>query len=192
LSQQANGNVHAGLQEGGQNQQALAPSLLSAGQQQPQQSAEKNSHGSAMFGGAPVQPGNAISKTMAPGADQRSAAGKSQSNQQPINIQKQASGASFGVKNTGGPDPAGAMGQQQTGLMLGDQQPNAFTQYGMPVPGGQAYPFHQGMHPGMMAMPYPQYGLMMNPMAMHQMPGMSQHVAGKMMSSTENVQNNSS
>ena len=92
------------------------------------------------------------------------------------------------MKNTGVPDPAGAMGQQPAGLMLGDQQPNAFAQYGMPVPGGQAYPFH----PGMMAMPYPQYGLMMNPMAMHQMPSMSQHMAGKMMSSMENPPNNSS
>ena len=43
----------------------------------------------------------------------------------------------------------------------------------------------------MMAMPYPQYGLMVNPMAMHQMQGMSQHMAGKMMSSGENQQNSS-
>ena len=41
----------------------------------------------------------------------------------------------------------------------------------------------------MMAMPYPQYGLMVNPMAMHQMQGMPQHMAGKVMSSAENQQN---
>ena len=108
-----------------------------------------------------MQPGNAIAKTAAPGTDVKNPAGKSPGSQHPGNIQKQASGVSFG-KNTSAAEPPGP-GQQQVGPMLGEQQSNAFAQYGMPVPAGQPYPFH----PGMMAMTYPQYGLMMNPMAMH-------------------------
>lgn len=116
-----------------------------------------------MYGGALGQPGNALARTVAPGADAKSQTGKSQGNQHPGHVQKQPSTVPLGAKNASAADPTGS-GQQQVGHMLGEQ-PNAFAQYGMPVPGGQPYPFH----PGMMAMTYPQYGLMMNPMAMHQM-----------------------
>lgn len=86
---------------------------------------------------------------MAPGTDAKHAAGKGPGEQHPGNIQKQASGVSFGGKGASAAEPPGP-GQQQVGHMLGEQ-PNAFAQYGMPVPTGQPYPFH----PGMMAMTYP-------------------------------------
>lgn len=149
-SQQPNGNLQAATGEEGPNPQSIPSAIPSSGPNAQPQGLDKNAQGQAIFGGAPGQPGNAVAKTAAPGPDAKNSAGKSQGNQHPGHIQKQPSGVSLGGKPTSAADPL-APGQPPVGHMLGEQQPNAFAQYGMPVPGGQPYPFH----PGMMAMTYP-------------------------------------